>query len=287
LRDFYTVLGVDRGADAEAIRRAYLDQMKRFHPDRLGPDSAHEHRASEINHAFSVLRDPDRRAHYDHELKAQAEAYWRWEYEQQRQAALRRSRQVVLPGRRRRSRLGRSLRVLLALAVLAGVAYFYDEVSQKLVIPPVLAGSDGGELYRVRGGAAAVVPLSPNAIAGALGDYEWVSVNFGILGLSTHAMRCWSQVREEPSFTLLNRCAAFDVAADVYAGNLIGSDLAEAAYFTRAAREGRYRDALADIAEEADPVTSLALIEGATIRTMVDRLEQRAERGEVPPRELR
>ena len=292
MRDFYAVLGVERGADAEAIRRAYLGQMKRFHPDRLGAGNALADRASEINQAFSVLRDPNRRADYDSQLTAQAEAYWRWEYEQQRQAALRRhQRALVLQSRRRRRKSGRILRVLLAFAVLAAVAFFYDEVSQKLTIPGVIeVGADtggGGDVYRVQAGVPEVVPLSPSAIAGALVDYEWVSTNFGLIGLNTHAARCWGTLRQQPSVSLLSRCAAFDVAADVYAGNLGSSDLAEAAYFSRPAREGRYRDALTRIAADADPASSLALVEGATISSMVNRLERNmAIAADDPPRPL-
>ena len=63
-RDFYEVLGVPRNADSEAIRSAYRNLAKRFHPD-VNKDSGSEERFKEINEAYSVLSDAQRRAAYD------------------------------------------------------------------------------------------------------------------------------------------------------------------------------------------------------------------------------
>jgi hypothetical protein len=59
----YSVLKVPPGAPAAAIDSAYRSLMKRHHPDHAGPASSEC--AAEINAAFSVLRDPARRAEYD------------------------------------------------------------------------------------------------------------------------------------------------------------------------------------------------------------------------------
>lgn len=59
----YSVLRVPPGAPPAAIDMAYRSLMKRHHPDHAGPGSSE--RAAEINAAFSILRDPGRRAAYD------------------------------------------------------------------------------------------------------------------------------------------------------------------------------------------------------------------------------
>jgi len=61
----YEVLGVGRSADQPTIRRAYLDLARRHHPD-TGGDHA---RMRDINRAWAVLGDPQRRARYDLTLR--------------------------------------------------------------------------------------------------------------------------------------------------------------------------------------------------------------------------
>ncbi len=63
-RTWYDVLGVDRSADAATIHRAYRRRAMLAHPDRGGDEEAFV----EINAAYEVLRDPDRRRDYDAEL---------------------------------------------------------------------------------------------------------------------------------------------------------------------------------------------------------------------------
>lgn len=64
-RDFYEVLGVDRGADKETIRKAYRQLARQHHPDLHPGDSAAADRFKEISEAYSVLSDPERRRNYD------------------------------------------------------------------------------------------------------------------------------------------------------------------------------------------------------------------------------
>jgi DnaJ-like protein len=67
--DYYAVLQVQPDADDEVIAAAYRQLMKKYHPDHAGSDPArvveHAARATALNEAFSVLRDPQRRRHYD------------------------------------------------------------------------------------------------------------------------------------------------------------------------------------------------------------------------------
>ena len=64
-RDYYEILGVDRGADAEAIKRAYRRLAMRHHPDRNPGDAESEERFKECREAFAVLSDPEKRHLYD------------------------------------------------------------------------------------------------------------------------------------------------------------------------------------------------------------------------------
>ncbi|MGH6877568.1 MAG: molecular chaperone DnaJ [Rhizomicrobium sp.] len=64
-RDFYDVLGCRKDAPIEEIKGAYRRLAKELHPDRNPGDHSCEHRFKEINEAYEVLKDGDRRAAYD------------------------------------------------------------------------------------------------------------------------------------------------------------------------------------------------------------------------------
>lgn len=65
MRNPYSVLGVARSADQEHIRKAYKDLAKRYHPDRNQDNEKAADRFKEVNAAYDVLKDPDRRAMFD------------------------------------------------------------------------------------------------------------------------------------------------------------------------------------------------------------------------------
>lgn len=64
-RDYYQVLGVDKKASAEEIKRAYRKLAKESHPDLHPNDKTAEDRFKELNEANEVLSDPEKRARYD------------------------------------------------------------------------------------------------------------------------------------------------------------------------------------------------------------------------------
>ncbi|MBC6982831.1 molecular chaperone DnaJ [Caulobacter sp. 17J80-11] len=64
-RDYYEVLGVQRGADAAEIKAAFRKLAMEHHPDRNGGCEQATGRFKEVNEAYSVLSDPDKRAAYD------------------------------------------------------------------------------------------------------------------------------------------------------------------------------------------------------------------------------
>lgn len=63
--DYYEVLGVGRGASADEIKKAYRKLTRQHHPDANKGDASAEKKYKEINEAYEVLSDPDKRAQYD------------------------------------------------------------------------------------------------------------------------------------------------------------------------------------------------------------------------------
>ncbi len=64
-KDYYDILGVDRSADEQDIKRAYRKLALKYHPDKNPDDPNAEERFKEINEAYEVLGDSDKRAKYD------------------------------------------------------------------------------------------------------------------------------------------------------------------------------------------------------------------------------
>lgn len=64
-RDYYEVLGVDRGADEAAIKKAYRQLAKKYHPDMNPGDKDAEMKFKEASEAYAVLSDPEKRRQYD------------------------------------------------------------------------------------------------------------------------------------------------------------------------------------------------------------------------------
>ena len=64
-KDYYKILGVERSASEEDIRKAYRKLAMQYHPDRNPNDKQAEERFKEINEAYQVLSDAKKRAHYD------------------------------------------------------------------------------------------------------------------------------------------------------------------------------------------------------------------------------
>ncbi len=64
-KDYYKILGVDRNADADTIKKAYRKLARQYHPDVNKGDKKAEERFKEINEANDVLSDPEKRKVYD------------------------------------------------------------------------------------------------------------------------------------------------------------------------------------------------------------------------------
>jgi molecular chaperone DnaJ len=63
--DYYTLLGVEKNASADDIKKAYRRMALKYHPDKNPGDKAAEEKFKEVSEAYDVLHDADRRASYD------------------------------------------------------------------------------------------------------------------------------------------------------------------------------------------------------------------------------
>ena len=64
-RDYYEVLGLSKGASAEDLKKAYRKMAMQYHPDRNPGDSSADEKFREVNEAYDVLKDEQKRAAYD------------------------------------------------------------------------------------------------------------------------------------------------------------------------------------------------------------------------------
>jgi len=64
-KDYYSVLGLSKGADSSAIKKAYRKLAQKYHPDRNPDDKQAEEKFKEITEAYAVLSDPKKKQQYD------------------------------------------------------------------------------------------------------------------------------------------------------------------------------------------------------------------------------
>ncbi len=74
-KDYYKILGVPKDADEKTIKRAFRQLARKYHPDVNPDDPQAEDKFKEINEAYQVLGDPQKRAKYD----SLRESYGRWQ----------------------------------------------------------------------------------------------------------------------------------------------------------------------------------------------------------------
>ena len=68
-RDYYDVLGVSKGASDDEIKKAYRREAKKYHPDLHPGDKEAEAKFKEVNEAYGVLSDADKKARYDQSIR--------------------------------------------------------------------------------------------------------------------------------------------------------------------------------------------------------------------------
>src|SRR4051794_13088337 len=64
-QDFYEILGVSKSAGAEELKRAYRKLAMQYHPDRNAGDKGAEQKFKDLNEAYDILKDDQKRAAYD------------------------------------------------------------------------------------------------------------------------------------------------------------------------------------------------------------------------------
>ncbi|MDH3294358.1 MAG: J domain-containing protein [Acidimicrobiia bacterium] len=195
----YEVLGVARTAAYDEIRRAYLEAARRWHPDRMGSASAAEVATAEtamreVNEAWSVLGDRERRLAYDRQLWSASSPFDRQEAESGADPrALRIDPRLLDPeflAARRDAQLNdisdrsavavRALPVLLVLGLLVGIFVFtaYADrgggVSPASTVPgPSLgAGIEANDCVDIMSGPALLeVPCTATADGRVIGAH--------------------------------------------------------------------------------------------------------------------
>lgn len=64
-KDYYQVLGIDKGASADDIKKAYRKLAMKYHPDQNAGDKSAEHKFKEVSEAYEILKDTQKRQMYD------------------------------------------------------------------------------------------------------------------------------------------------------------------------------------------------------------------------------
>jgi len=68
-KDYYEVLGLDKSASDDEIKKAFKKAALKYHPDRNQGNAEAEEKFKEINEAYQVLSDPEKKQRYDQLIK--------------------------------------------------------------------------------------------------------------------------------------------------------------------------------------------------------------------------
>lgn len=192
----YAALGLEPGADREAVERAYRELIKRYHPDRSGGDAA---RAAEINRAYFELRRQHRPGSHSAPPMPAARA------------------RIHPAGRRSRGR--RQGRLWPLLLIASGIILVIER-ERLAALPGWVASLEGrqqplspGRSRPVAAGSEALDgPLDERAIARSIEQAIDLAERGDEEAMADKSRDCHRRMRADPSLKQLDRCAAFDDA---------------------------------------------------------------------------
>lgn len=259
----YQVLGVHNKADSAAIRSAYLTLIKRHHPDS-GASGASQVRITDINLAYSVLRDTRKRAQYDAQLLRQSM--------RSQPVAPRR----YLPPARWYSPWRRRGLLALRIGAIAAAILILAIPGDRIIDTPGPRQEKGMQ-------ASAPVPASPPISSNRFktpgaseldsGIEEAVAIALAVPldDAGEASMRCFEEAGREPDGKAADRCVAFDLAISYWQDGGFG-EVDDLHYFEPSAMKRRHRQSLV----MHDPLNAdgrLRALEYVTMAALVDALK--------------
>ena len=214
----YTLLNVLPDADPVVIEAAYKALMKRYHPD-MGADGATGGRAAELNQAYRMLRDPERRASYDAEERGRQERH---------RAELARALQPA-PGPRGAPpppgsapvRIGQRAAAWIACAgVLLLIAALYllargPEAPRSFATETAAPVPEVSSPAALRRASAAFRdhPVDRAEIEKAVAEYRRIAGSSGMSGATAYSEHCFDVHSRTLAPTDFDHCVAFDHVA--------------------------------------------------------------------------
>lgn len=200
-RTHYDLLGVESGAAPDAIRAAYIDLMKRHHPNSpyraANPLAADE--VQTLNFAYAVLKDPAKRAAYDAELIDGGSGGL--------PAPLRADRRMPLVLRKKRRRRGQSMVPIAAVAAAFLAAGTWLGNSGRTAYP-----SSTGSFGAPAGPAASPFEVSPPHETAWIRRQAKLAATMGSSEAAHFSARCFDEARQVGSSSAADECLVFDLA---------------------------------------------------------------------------
>jgi curved DNA-binding protein CbpA len=242
MTDFYVMLGLARTATAEEIRAAYLERMKVLHPDRHAPSPAGAPSAADLNQAYWILRDAERRAAYDRLLAPLPPTPRR------RPGGTRRAVQKVAARRvpnkrpyypRRSSYSGRTralaavVLVLVSAAAGAGTMMLWRSDQAQAAWARIASATEEKKQVQLRA-------LDETLAGAAQAEFHALFEGAGFPGASLYGRQCFDELAVQPNAAMADYCLAFDRMGAEWENALITAPSSRR-YFDARTRIGRYR----------------------------------------------
>lgn len=178
----YATLGLEPGADRDAVERAYRRLIKHHHPDREGGDGA---RAADITRAYRELRE---------------QRFGGFEFHDQAMGAP--------------ARFGAAWLAIVLVLAAAVLALLYSAGRGSPLLERSLAGTARSLVPGGAGRAAEPMnqPIDTAAVGAGIRDALRIARGGDEMALTSESRACHERFRDAPSLALLDRCAAFDDA---------------------------------------------------------------------------